>query len=198
MIGAGLTWMLLGDRIGSALDTGAVRRGRRALGELGETFADSFGSAAEETASHVRDGLVTIRDYAQEGLDTAGQALRGGAGAVGRGARRAVSSTADAVGNTWDNHPLGVCAAVFAAGVTAGMLLPATQPEARALGRASNAMVKQARRSGARVLKQGKRIAAEAVEVAGREARRQGLTASDLGAKVKRVASKARDAIAAE
>jgi hypothetical protein len=201
MIGAGLTWMLLGERIGSALDAGVVRRGRRAIGELGETFGESFSSAAQGTASTMRDGLVTMREYAQEGLGTAGETIRQGAaavGAVGRGAKRAVSSTADALSDTWENHPLAVCAAALATGVTLGMLLPSTRRESRTMGQASAALAKQARRTGTRVLKQGKRIASEAVEVAGREARRQGLTATDLGAKVKRVASKARDAVASE
>jgi hypothetical protein len=187
--------MLLGNRVRSMLDTGMVRSGRRRLGELGETFSESFGTAAEGAASSVRDGLVTIREYAQEGVGTAGEAIREGAGAVGRGARRAVSSTADAVSETWDSHALAVCAVALAAGITAGMLLPATLRENRAIGRASDALAKQARRAGAQALKRGKRAASEAVEVAGREARRQGLTPTELGARVKRVASRARDAI---
>ena len=192
MIGAGLTWLLLGERIGSALDTGVVRSGRRRLGELGETFTESFGGAAEGAASTVRNSLVTIREYAQEGLGSAGEAIRAGAGGV----RRAVSSTAETLSDTWDNHPLAVCTAALALGITAGMLFPSTSRENRAMGRASGALMKQARRAGTRVLERGKGLATQAVKVVGREARRQGLTPGDLGAKVKRVASKARDAVA--
>ena len=194
LIGAGLTWLLLGQPMSALGETNLMRRGRRRLGELGETFGESFSDAAESSASFMRRGASSVRD----GISSIGEYAHDSIDAVRRTARRGAESASDAISSAWEVHPLAVCAAVLAAGVTAGMLLPSTRREERVMGRASVAVARRVRSRGANLVEKGKRLASEAIDTAGREARRQGLTTRELGQKVKRVASRARDSMTTE
>jgi len=196
-IGAGLTWMLLGHRMvgGSSRSGGQRTGGRGRLGNLGETFGESFTGAARGSRKTVHDGLVTIGEYAQEGATSVGGAIREGAGAVGRGARRALTSTQETLRETLNGHPIAVCAAALAAGVTAGVLLPSTRRERRAIGPASQAVAQRVLDAGSNLVSKGRRVASRAVKTVNRESRREGITPKQLGKKVGRVASKTKDVV---
>jgi hypothetical protein len=194
MIGAGLSWLLLGQGMSGLADSLFVQRGRRRLGKLGETFGASFQEAAGNTAGAVRHAASSVR----EGFSSIGEYTHEGVDALRRTARRNVESVGETVASVWESHPLVICAAILAAGAAAGMLLPSTQREERTMGRASEALAQRVRNRGSKLLTQGRRLASEAIDTASREARRQGLTPRELGRKVKRVASRTKDSITSE
>jgi hypothetical protein len=185
VIGAGLAWLLMESRTLRPIERRLLQQGRRAISSAGQTAGESL-----------REGLNAVGEYAREGASVFGHAVSEGAHAVTRNAQRSLNTTRKTLGQTWESHPLAVCAAVLAAGVAAAILLPATMSETRWMGQTSGALTRSVRRKGRQLLKQGKRLANEAAGVGTREARRQGLSTRDIVGKVKRVADKARNAAA--
>jgi hypothetical protein len=187
MIGAGLAWLFLESRTLRPYEKRLIGGGRRAIGALSETT----GSLREGLS----EGLHTAGDYARGGAAAVRDAFYEGAGLVSRKAQKGLQSTRQTFGQTWESHPLLVCAGLLAAGVAAAILLPETAREQRWMGDASDAVTRTVRNKGRQLVRKGKQLARETVGTVQREARRQGLTTSDLTRKVKRVAEKARDVV---
>ena len=152
IIGTGLAWLLLESM-------GVVSTG------VGQSFGDSFTSARKSTRRNVRGA-------ASSAAGSIGGAVKRGASAVGRGVSRGFTTSRDAVAHTIERHPLAACGALLAAGVAAGMMLPATRREGRLMGRRSAGLVEGVRRTGSDLLEQGKRLADVAVESVARGQRR--------------------------
>jgi hypothetical protein len=211
LIGAGVTWLLFQNP--SIRSSGLMRRARRLIlgigNSLGEEFsgavgqsvetvqgaAGTFGRSFRTAADSVRTGLSMLASQAQTGASVVSQAVRYGADSARRTASGGIESTRDFASDLWREHPLPVSAAVLAAGVTAGMLLPASAPEQRIVGETAAKVTRTIRRGGERLLREGKQLAGESAGAALREARRQGLAPSELGRRVKRVVSKATNAV---
>jgi hypothetical protein len=139
------------------VSTGVGRRTVSTLGDLGETFGESFTGAAKSTRKTVRRGAGSV-------AGTVGGAVKSGASAVGRGAKQGLVASRDAVVHTIENHPVAVCGAALAAGVITGMMLPSTMREARLMGKRSARLVQGARRTGSELLEEGKDLVEETVE----------------------------------
>jgi hypothetical protein len=114
-----------------------------------------------------------------------------------------MSRTRDAlgsgVGSLWENHPLAVGAGILGVGLAAGMLLPSTRSEKRLFGGTSGKLTGRLRSAGQELFDQGKEIASkvmsETTDTLREEAEREGLTPDRLSRKVKRIASKVKDAV---
>lgn len=198
LIGAGLAW-LLADRVG---------RRSQFLSRAGETIEDvagRVGSTLSETAETVKEGVTgaaeTVREragrigeVAQTGLSAVRETLRAGATAVGQGAKRTIESGRQAVAETWTNHPLSMGLATLAAGLAAGLLLPRTRREQEMMGPRAAQVAQRVRTTGREMMQRGKQAASAAVDATTREARRVGLAPQELGRKLKRVATSAREA----
>jgi len=139
VVGAGLGYLAALGLRRSAPQASRISEGAR--GVL-ETVGEGIGGAAETTkealgtaGETIKEGATKAWHGAERGLSKAGSALREGASAVGQSAERAFETSREAVGDTWEKHPLMVCAAVLAAGAAAGLLLPRTRAEDQTLGK---------------------------------------------------------------
>jgi hypothetical protein len=165
------------------------------------TRDDLFGDEADQPplARSLRRGLSTLGRYGKDGLSRVGAAARGGAASMSHAAREGYEHGQQLAAEGWQNHPLFICAAALALGATAGMLLPSSDLEDQAMGPASDRLTGRIRSTSRKLLRQGKHLAGkaydEAADTAVREAERVGLTPDRLGRKVKRLASKVRDAV---
>ena len=130
LIGAGLAWLLLESRGIRPTEVPIVERSKEALNTVGHTVADAVGTAA----SSVKEGALTLGEYA-------GNA----ASAVGETATSGIGAGKEAIGNLWDRHPLAMSAAILSAGIAAGMLLPGTKREANMMGNAAGSLADKAR-----------------------------------------------------
>jgi len=138
VVGAGLGYLaargLSRTTKGSRLTEGA----RDVLETVGGGISGAAGTTKDAlgaAGSTIKEGATKAWHGAETGLTKAASALREGASAVGQTAERAFESSREAVSDTWENHPLMVCAAVLAAGAAAGLLLPRTRAEDQTLGK---------------------------------------------------------------
>lgn len=134
LIGAGLAWLLLESR--------PARKFER---QLGETLTEYAGTA--------RDALGGVAEY-----------LGGSVSNVAEGGVNAGEYARETIADTFERHPLAVCAAVLAAGVAAGMMLPSTGAENSLLGRTSDALTKTIRSKGGAWIEQGRSLASSAAQ----------------------------------
>jgi hypothetical protein len=199
LIGAGLAWMVVenrinaGSRAGADDEDGILARARRRYHEASEEAAETVGSALEAAKESLAGGATAVRGgvagaagraagLAQQGAAAVGSKLKEGASAVGEGARHGYRASRKAVGNVWDEHPLASGLAVLAAGITLGMLLPATRRELNVIGRQSNALARRAKEAGSNVAHRGRRI----VSSVGNAVKREVASAGRTGASSRR------------
>jgi len=180
LIGAGLAWLLLESRGIRPTDARLIERSREAVGELGETIAGAVSTAAESVA---------------EGASHVGEYVASAASAVGETTSSGYEYSRETLGSLWDRHPLAMSAAILSAGIAAGMLLPGTMKESSLFGDAAGSVTEKVRRKGGELIEEGRRMAATTLNAARREGERQGLTADEIGHKVKRIARSGRKAV---
>ena len=188
LIGVGLAWLLLegsGIRLGEAR---ILRRGREAIGGVGETIME----AAETAGQAVTGAVESAAEAVAESASSVGEYVSEASSAVGE----AASSGYETIGSLWERHPLAMSAAVLAAGIVAGMALPGTSRESSLMGEAASKVVKKVRTKGSALVEEGRRMAATGVKAAAREGKRQGITGDEIVHKVKRIARSARAAVA--
>ncbi len=162
LFGAGLAWYLLQTQVARSAEARLLGQAKRAatavggaLAGVGEsageaythaadssreaigTAAESVGNAAGSAAEAVQHGAVALAGYAKTGVTTAGTAIRAGAVAAGETTAAGYRRGQKAVAESWDNHPLVVGATLLAAGVTAGMFLPAPRQSGALFSRVS-------------------------------------------------------------
>jgi hypothetical protein len=193
LIGAGLTWLLLGTRPARRVERRLMKHAQEAYSEAAEAGRE-VSSAATQTVGRA---LGTVAEYAQTGVSALGGAVREGAVAVSKGAQKGYRRSKEAVAETWEEHPLAVGVSLLAAGVATGMLLPATVKESRLIGPAAVDLSRRVRGKGAELVEKGRELFRASGKAVVSEAKRQGLTRGKVGRKVKRVASVARDAVGA-
>lgn len=106
----------------------------------------------------------------------------------------------DAFAHAVDEAPLAVGAAFLGLGLIAGLALPRTRAEDEWMGEASDEFKDRARHAGEEIVERGQHVAQATVSATAEEAKRQGLTAEQLGEKlaksidkVERVAERAAD-----
>lgn len=197
LIGAGLTWLLVKNRQRLPVPRVHVPE---SLSGIAQTARESFSGTAQSTRQAVRDGVgsaaesvksgaSTVAEYAQSGASTVAEYAQSGAAKVGRVAKKGFVTSRDAVATTWDEHPLAAGLALLAAGVAAGMMLPA--PKSGAITRAAKGLTQRVAATGEELLDSARELVSSSARSASREAKRQGLTPGQLGRKVKRVADAA-------
>jgi hypothetical protein len=199
MIGAGVAWLLvetLGrrtrafERMARSLSDGAEGVGE-VLSTAGDYVRESVGGVAE----NVREGAGRVGEYVQSGWSTAADAIREGTSAATERAQRGYEAGRETLAETWEEHPLAVGVAVMAAGVAAGLLLPRTRREDQLMGQTSDELARRVRKTGKDVVKRGKKAATAALSATTRQARQLGIAPEQVGRKVGRLATAARNAV---
>ena len=150
---------------------------------------ESFSNTAQSTRKVVRGGVESAAETVKEGAATLADYAQSGASKVGQVAKKGYQRSREAVATTWDEHPLTVGLALLAAGVAAGMMLPA--PKSGAISRAAKGLTQRVATTGEELLESAREFVSSSARNASREAKRQGLTPDQLGRKVKRVANAA-------
>jgi hypothetical protein len=102
-------------------------------------------------------------------------------------ARNGLARGRNLVAETWDAYPLAVSLGLLAAGVTAGMMLPAPA----GMKRAAQGLAGSVTARGEELLDTARGLVSGSARAVSREAQRQGLTPVEIFRKVKRVASAA-------
>jgi hypothetical protein len=135
----------------------------------------------------------------KRGWSRVSSAARSGAAAMGQAAREGYEHGQQLAAEGWQNHPFMICAAALALGATVGMMLPSSDLEDRTMGPTADRVMGRVKSTSRKLFRQGKDLLGkaydEAADTAVREAERVGLTPDRLGRKVKRLASKVRDAV---
>lgn len=184
LIGAGLTWLLVKNR----QRLPAPHMPERLTG-LADAARESFSGAAQTTRHAVRDGVGTAAESVKDGAATLAEYAQSGAAKVGQAAKKGYRKGRNTVATTWDEHPLAVGLGLLAAGVAAGMLLPA--PKGETITRAARKLSDRVTSTGEELLGSARNLVTSSARAASREAKRQGLMPNQLGRKVKRVANAA-------
>lgn len=221
MIGAGLAAGIAAVAIGAAQrpargkkhkkhhgkhDQGLLDRAREAFdsaresaGETVESVRESAWDAYESAKEGVSDAVSELGEYAESGLHKAGDALKNGAAAVGQGVERGYEYSREKAGDLWENHPLLVTTGFLALGLAAGMLLPLSRAERKAMGRTAGKVTNRVKSKGRELLEQGKeladRVASETTDVLRSGAAREGLSPEKVARKVKRIAGRLKDVV---
>jgi hypothetical protein len=190
LVGAGL---LLSRASGN--QSGAISKATEAAGDRAQDAMASAGRSLNDATDTARRKLHDARDYAREGADTFME--RGAAIAssvqdqvteAADNAKAAVSETTDkmisqaegltrqardALATTWDQNPLLVLGAGLVIGAVIAAAFPATETEDNLFGEASDALRREAERTGVNAA----RTAVEGVATA---AEQQGLSVDGL------------------
>lgn len=167
-------------------------------GERAEAALHSIQSTLSDTTGTVKDRLAAVGSqlsklaessrsysakYGQSGRRKLGAMARGTqhrAQQLGRQVGSGYESTRDYLAETIDDNPLVSGVAVLGLGLLVGSLLPSTRLEDEALGEQADELKARGAEVGREVLERGQEMAASAGEAAYEEAKRQGLTPSQL------------------
>jgi hypothetical protein len=184
LAGAALTWLIVKNRQRLPLP-----HMPEALTGIAETARDSFSDTLQSTRQAVRGGVGSAAETVKESAASLAEYAQTGASKVGQAAQNGYQRSREAVATTWDEHPLTVGLALLAAGVAAGMMLPA--PKSGAISRAARGMTQRVTSTGEELLESAREIVTSSARAVSREAKRQGLTPDQISRKVKRVANAA-------
>lgn len=188
LIGAGLTWLLVQNRARLSMpQMPQMPQMPNALTGIADSVRDSFNDTAQSTRQAVRDGVGTAADSVRDGAATLAEYAQSGAEKVSRAARKGMRRGREAIATTWDEHPLTVGLTLLAAGVAAGMLLPT--PKGAVIAQAAKDLTRSVTSTGEDLLDKGREIVNSSARAVSREAKRQGLTPTEIGRKVRRVAT---------
>ena len=160
-----------------------------ALTGIAETARDSFSDTLQSTRQAVRGGVGSAAETVKESAASLAEYAQTGASKVGHAAKKGYQRSREAVATTWDEHPLTVGIALLAAGVAAGMMLPA--PKSGAISRAARGLTQRVASTGEELLESARELVTSSARAVSREAKRQGLTPDQISRKVKRVANAA-------
>ncbi|MDQ3441658.1 MAG: hypothetical protein M3478_15045 [Planctomycetota bacterium] len=160
-----------------------------ALTGIAETARESFSDTIQSTRQAVRAGVGSAAESVKDGAATLAEYAQNGASKIGEGAKKGYQRSREAVATTWDEHPLTVGLALLAAGVAAGMMLPA--PKSGAISRAAKGLTQRVTSTGEELLESARELVSSSARAVSREAKRQGLTPDQISRKVKRVAGAA-------
>ncbi|MFW6062208.1 MAG: DUF3618 domain-containing protein [Planctomycetota bacterium] len=140
-------------------------------GEKASSAASGAAHAAQRASSEVRHGA----SQAAHRLQTTGSHVADSATHAARRAKREVWSS-------FQEHPLAVGAAVAAAGVALGMLLPSSRREDELMGEARDDVLDTAKEAGMDLARRGEEVGQAALHAAEDEAEQQDLSKQGLAA----------------
>lgn len=182
-------------RSASSADEGEEEEG---WAERAEAALHSIQSTLSDTTRSVKDRLAAVggqlsklaessrsysAKYGQSGRRRLGALARGTqhrAQQLGRQVGSGYESTRDYLTEAIDDNPLVSGVAVLGLGLLVGSLLPSTRLEDEAMGEQADELKTRGVEAGREVLERGQEMAASAGEAAYDEAKRQGLTPSQL------------------
>jgi hypothetical protein len=144
-------------------------------GQVKET-ADHLRERVGETAGHVREQAAQVPVYARQQWHDAKLGFW----------------------QTMDQRPFAIGVAALAAGVAAGLTVPASRRERELMGDTRDRLLDQARGLTRDAMDKGKQVARVAGEVVRSEVERQGLTPGDVAQKVRAIGREAEQALKAE
>jgi ElaB/YqjD/DUF883 family membrane-anchored ribosome-binding protein len=211
MIAAGIGWLIAESQSGgsrgravSEAASGASRVAGRIQDRVAGT-AERFGEAASATAAQVgekfSDTAASVRDQASHLREQAAQiadSARERAAHLAEQTRERGRQASDSFWRFVDDQPLAVGLAVLAAGVAAGLAIPATRREDELMGDTRDQLLDQAQQAGREALEKGKRVAEKAVDAAKTAAERAELDPAHLADKVREVGQEAKQAASEE
>jgi Protein of unknown function (DUF3618) len=213
IIGAGITWMILGAENDEAPDFG--HRSVRGYDEPPEPLSPRASESQRGIASVVKE---KVRD-AHEALSSASEAVTGkvseissgvqaqarSAGSVigegirqsrriGSGAEEHLQRSTGVASDTFqamvENYPFAVAVGFLGVGVLTGLLLPRTRQEDKLIGEKSDQLIEQIKETGKDSLEKAKTVAQRITQTTMDEAERQGITSEAAGAKISEIAGK--------
>ncbi len=173
-----------------AEEEGWGERAEAALHSIQSTLSDTT-TSVKERVSAVGSQLSKLAESSRSYSAKYGQSGRRKLGALARGTQHRAQQLGRQVGSGYestrdylveaiDDNPLVSGVAVLGLGLLVGSLLPSTQLEDEALGEQSDELKARGAEAGREVLERGQEMAVSAGEAAYDEAKRQGLTPSQL------------------
>jgi hypothetical protein len=187
LLGAGLAWLLLETRPARKAEAKVAKRVRGAAAAVSEPFSgvpqaarSAFKESAEHARQSVRSGAGALGEYARDGVT-----------AVGRTAQRGYLRGRETLSEQWERHPLAMGLALLGAGLASGMLLPSSRRESETFGKASDDLSRRVKETSAEMLDRGRELLASSRRAVERASRREGLSPSNVGKKMRRVVKRA-------
>jgi len=165
--------------------------------EVGQKVSDAAASVREE-ASHLREQATQIAESAKERAADLTDSVRLQARHLAEQTRERSREAADSFWRLVDEQPLALGLAVLAAGVAAGLAIPATRREDELMGDTRDQLFDQAQQAGREALEKGKRVAEKAVDAAKVAAERAELDPAHLADKVRQVGQETKQAASEE
>jgi ElaB/YqjD/DUF883 family membrane-anchored ribosome-binding protein len=168
-MGLGAVWLIQqrnrseisGDRMARFAYTGPERRGngftRRLAdraGEVRHAIGDKMGSASEsvsERAGELRDRARERAGDLAERAEELGSGARERARELGHRAQEQTRRARSGLERLMDDNPLAVAAGVAVIGLAAGLLVPETEPERRAMGPVRDDLAERVQTTASRV-----------------------------------------------
>ncbi len=211
MVGAGVTWMILGSENDDTPDFGhRVAGGNVEPSEPVSPRASESGIAsavkekvgdAHEALSNATEAItgkvLEISSGVQAQARSAGSAMGQGireSQRIGSGAKqhlqRSSAHARDTFQATVEDFPFAVAVGFLGAGVLAGLLLPRTRQEDKLIGEKSDQLIEQIKETGKESLEKAKTVAQRIAQTTMDEAERQGITSEAAGAKISEIAGK--------
>lgn len=153
---------------------GIASSAREKLRDVGQSVSETLHDARERLRRRARRIYGTFpadgwRDRMSDAGHHAAERARNAADRVRQRSAEAV-----------EEHPLAVAAAALAAGAVLGLLIPETRYENRRMGEESEELKRRARRTGRDLFERGQNVAKRTADAAYEEARRQGITPSQV------------------
>lgn len=153
--------------------------------------ADQVRAGAATAASSVKDGTEYAGEVVLDGIRYSADQLSEGASYVAHEAAKGYRYAKDELGEAYEQYPLALGAAAFAGGLLLGLLLPPTKVEDEWVGHQSEELWDEGKHYASDAAERARRAAYDTAGAVGEEARRQGLTPSDLVERVTDAAGKA-------
>jgi hypothetical protein len=213
-IGLGLIFMekARGDSNGRPLGDDARNRnvgfggyGEHAAGEpavrtevLPAGRSEGFVATVRDKTSDVKDSVAHGAMEAREKVGEKVEHVKEQAAQVPVYARQQWHDAQLGFWQTMDQNPFAVGLAVLAAGVAAGLTVPASRKENELMGETRDRLLDQAKDMGREAVDKGKQVARAATDVVKTEVEKQGLKPSAIAEKVRTISREAEQALKKE
>lgn len=145
---------------------------------------------ASEAADKARHAAGTVRDKAADAGHRASETMSDWAHQARRGSRRAKAGIWRAI----DESPLAVGTVALAAGVLAGLSVPASEWEDEMMGEARDQALRKAKSAGKEALHSAEQVADRAVDAAARKADEEGWSTESLADSAREIGREAKEA----
>ncbi|MFW6060907.1 MAG: DUF3618 domain-containing protein [Phycisphaeraceae bacterium] len=181
--GAGLTWMI------GSLSRGIAQRrpSQRIAAEREQAPSyeeqgrerESVTDQARQQSERFRAQAQDIGHRASQRASEFGHQVSDRASQMGEQVRGQSQQAFDSIQSTYKAHPLTMGLATLAAGLAAGMLIPASRKEQQWMGETSRDLMEEAKHYGKDAFERGKHVAERTYETAKEEAKQEAQSESE-------------------